>query len=166
MNKVGVFIDLSNLYYTTRDRYKGGKPDYRAMYKYCASFGTITTAVAYGAQIGKQAQSFICALQHIGFSTKYREPKELTGPKGTYLKADWDVGMTVDIIDAVQTLGLDFIILGTGDGDFAPLVEWCTKQDIKVLVLGCNISFELKEKTQHCVEIPQSMVEQRRRTKK
>lgn len=158
MKKIGIFVDLSNLYYAAKDRYNGRKPDYAKVYEYCSSFGVVTTAVAYGAQSGHGAQGFYHALSKIGFSLKLKEPKKVGGK----VKANCDVDLVVDSIKAVRDLGIDMVVLLTADGDFAPLVSYFREQGCVVMVIGCNISHELHAAANHVVEIPDSMIEAER----
>ena len=43
--------------------------------------------------------------------------------RGDLHKANWDVGMTLDILTVAQSGKVDEIVLFSGDGDFAPLIE-------------------------------------------
>ena len=36
-------------------------------------------------------------------------------------KGDWDVGITIDVLE--ESSNADIVVLATGDGDFAPLAE-------------------------------------------
>jgi len=155
MKKVGLYMDVSNLYYCIRNKYQS-KLDYKKFYDFCAGYGEIKRAVAYGAQINNQADAFIACLHKAGFETSYKTPK--TYNKGTKLqqsKADQDVNITVDII--TDSVGLDLVILGSADGDFAPLVEYLINNGKQVVIMGTGISHELALATQ-VIEIPQMVV--------
>jgi uncharacterized LabA/DUF88 family protein len=159
MKRIGVFVDLSNLYYCTTYRHNGRKVDYRKYLEYCREIGEVTHAHAYGSQVNDQARAFIRALEKIGFTPKYKEPKLIKTSRGVIHKADWDVGMTIDVINIILGVGLDMIVLGSADGDMHPLVSWLEARGVQVLVLASGISFELKNATPRCVEIPESLLE-------
>ena len=71
--------------------------------------------------------AFAHALRHAGYKVFTKKPK--TFDDGT-VKADWDVGMTVQI-QSLRTK-LDVVVLGTGDGDFLPLVSALKAAHVRV----------------------------------
>lgn len=118
MKKVAIFVDVQNIYYTTRDTFK--KPfNYRAFYKDIAQDDTIIAAYAYAIDKGdEQQKKFQSALRHIGFEVKLKP--YITRSDGS-AKGDWDVGITIDILDMAPKV--DDVILLSGDGDFALLLN-------------------------------------------
>lgn len=161
--RVQVFLDISNLFYCTGKKFNGRKIDYAKYLEYVTGFGTIEKSVAYGAQLGKEAKSFINSLKMLGFETKYKEPRvfrnKAAGTTKIRRKADWDVGITLDVVNSVEAKRVDLVILGTADGDLAPLITWCKSRGVDVLVLACGISRELKAVATRYVEIPESFLE-------
>ena len=155
MKTIGVFIDVSNLYFTIHTRYGDSKKlDYRKFLDYVKTFGEVQQAIAYGSQLTDEANSFICALERIGFTTKFKTVK--TYADGNR-KADWDVGITMDVVQMIARLNR--LVLGTADGDFEPLVSWARQTGCDVVVIGCGISKELRESATTCIEIPESLLE-------
>jgi uncharacterized LabA/DUF88 family protein len=154
MKKIGVFIDLSNLYYCTLNRF-GRKPDYKAYLQFVKDLGDVTHAFAYGSQIGNQAQQFIYAMNQIGYVTRYKQAKAV----GATHKANWDVGIVMEVVQVVLGVGLDVVVLGTADGDMAPLVDWCQKRGIPVVILASGISHELRDIAHKTIEMPESLLE-------
>jgi uncharacterized LabA/DUF88 family protein len=117
MHKLGLFADVQNIYYTTRDAY-GRQFNYRALFKALSQTHEITIAFAYATERGDDRQkSFQSALRHIGFTTKLKP--YIQRADGT-AKGDWDVGITVDIMTHAPEL--DRVVLLSGDGDFDILV--------------------------------------------
>lgn len=161
MKRVGVFIDVSNLYYCIRRKYTDRKLDYKAYIDFCGSLGTIQKAMAYGADMGTgSAKKFIYCLEQLGFETKYKMPKSYNNTEGAISrKADWDVGITIDIVDMIDRI--DILILGTADGDLEPLVRWAQRKGVTVIVLACGISRDLKDAATKFIEIPESMLEKK-----
>ncbi len=160
MKRVGIFADVSNLYYCIRLKFKERKLDYKKYYNFCADLGEITQAVAYGAQVGTEALNFIHCLREVGFATKYKQPKSYSDGVRLKRKADWDVGIAIDIVSMADRL--DLIVLGSADGDLSPVVSWARQRGIDVIVFGCGISRELKDVSTKYIEIPESLLEGQR----
>ena len=55
MKKLGLFVDVQNIYYTTRDAY-GRSFDYRAFWQHLKSQGDIVIANAYAIERNHEAQ--------------------------------------------------------------------------------------------------------------
>jgi len=157
--KIGVFIDVSNIYYCVNKKYKGKKLDYKKYMEYIRSLGDVTIANAYGAQVRNQAASFLYCLKQIGITPMYSTPKSFTDNGIVSKKADYDVKITVDIIDAAP--GLDIVVLGSADSDFAPLLK--SLPDKKIIVFACKISSDIQEISGvTCIEIPESFMEEKK----
>ena len=161
MKRIGFFVDVNNLYYCVAKHFKGRRLDYRHYYSFIKDFGEVVIAIAYGAEMKDEAEKFKCVLRNIGFEPKYKFVRETESSK---LKADWDVGIAIDI--AVKASELDLVILGSADGGLEPIVTWCREQDIEVIVIACGISRDLREAATECIEIPDSLVEPFKRRKK
>ena len=157
MKRIGVFVDVSNIYYCVQRAYNKRKLDYRKYLEYVASLGEVKRAIAYGCQIRDEAKGFIQCLEYAGFETKFKGVKSYREEAGLRRKADWDVGIAIDIVRLVENL--DIVILGTADGDLVPVVEWCIERGIKVIVFACGVSKDLKETATEFFEIPESLLE-------
>jgi len=118
MNKIALFVDVQNIYYTTRQAY-GRQFNYRKLWQIISQQGTITQATAYATQRDDNGQhKFQSALKHMGFSVKL---KPFIQRSDGSAKGDWDVGITIDVLDAAKEV--DRVILLSGDGDFDLLLE-------------------------------------------
>ncbi|MDO6711637.1 NYN domain-containing protein [Aliiglaciecola sp. 2_MG-2023] len=116
---IGVFVDVQNVYYTCRQAYQK-QFNYRQLWQQLSEHGNIIVANAYAiARQDDQQIKFQDALRHIGFEVKLKP--FIQRSDGT-AKGDWDVGITVDMID--QSAHLDEVILLSGDGDFAVLMGY------------------------------------------
>ena len=160
MKRILVCADISNLYYCISKKYEGRRLDYSKYLKSISDLGEIQKSIAYGAQMNKEASAFIHCLKKLGFETKYKEPKVYRTPTMIRRKADWDVGIAMDIVNAVELKSVDMIILGTADGDLAPCVEWARARGVDVVVIACGISRELKKTATSFIEIPGSYLEE------
>ena len=118
MDKIALFVDVQNIYYTTRQAY-GRQFNYRKLWQIISQQGTITQATAYATQRDDDGQhKFQSALKHMGFSVKLKPfIQRIDGSA----KGDWDVGITIDVLDAAKEV--DRVILLSGDGDFDLLLE-------------------------------------------
>ena len=132
--KIGVFVDVQNIYYTTRDAF-GRSFDYRAFWQHLKSQGEIITANAYAISRNVDDQKkFQSALRHIGFEVKLKPYIQRSDGSA---KGDWDVGITIDILEAAKDL--DQIVLLSGDGDFAILLKHIMeKYEVKISCLWCD----------------------------
>ena len=116
--KTAIFVDVQNIYYTTRDTFKRSF-NYKSFWKQIESNNEIIIANAYAVDKGDEKQQrFQYALQTIGFNVKLKPYISRTDGSA---KGDWDVGITIDILDSAEQV--DKIILLSGDGDFDLLVQ-------------------------------------------
>jgi uncharacterized LabA/DUF88 family protein len=119
VKKIGLFVDVQNIYYTTRDTY-GRQFNYRELWRRISQEGEIVIANAYAIHRGDERQlKFQNALKDIGFTVKL---KPYIQRRDGSAKGDWDVGITIDVLEAVRKK-LDTVILLSGDGDFDLLLE-------------------------------------------
>lgn len=117
--RVGVFIDTSNLYHSAKNLYKR-KVNFGAVLKDAVAGRKLVRAIAYViTSEGGEEKNFFEALTKLGIETK---TKDLQIFVGGAKKGDWDVGISIDAIKMAPKL--DAVILVAGDGDFIPLVEY------------------------------------------
>ena len=116
--KTAIFVDVQNIYYTTRDQF-GRSFNYKWFWDQVESKGEIIKANAYAIDKGdEKQQKFQHALRTIGFNVKLKP--YIIRSDGSK-KGDWDVGITIDVLDAADVV--DKIILLSGDGDFNLLIQ-------------------------------------------
>lgn len=109
---------MQNIYYTCRQAY-GKQFNYRKLWQHLGYEGDIVQATAYAIHRGDDGQlKFQDALKHIGFAVKL---KPFIQRSDGSAKGDWDVGITIDIMEAAGEV--DTIILLSGDGDFDLLMQ-------------------------------------------
>lgn len=134
MQKIAVFVDVQNIYYTTRDAYQR-QFNYRLLWQELLAMGDIVQATAYAiARSDDQQHKFQKALKHIGFEVKL---KPFIQRSDGSAKGDWDVGITIDIMTAAATQGIDTIVLLSGDGDFDMLLSHIkAEHNVNTIVYG------------------------------
>ena len=122
MKKIAIFVDVQNIYYTTRQAY-GRQFDYRKLWQRISAEGEIVSATAYAIyRDDEKQQKFQNALKQIGFTIKLKPYIQRSDGSA---KGDWDVGITIDIMEAAREV--DTIVLLSGDGDFDMLLRKITK---------------------------------------
>jgi uncharacterized LabA/DUF88 family protein len=132
MKKIAVFVDVQNIYYTTRDAF-GRQFNYRKLWKRLSTLGEIVEANAYAIDRGDdQQQKFQSALKHIGFTVKLKPYIQRSDGSA---KGDWDVGIAIDVLESAKEV--DVVVLLSGDGDFDLLLDKIRKvYGVKAVVYG------------------------------
>jgi uncharacterized LabA/DUF88 family protein len=118
LEKISIFVDVQNIFYTCRQVYQRNF-DYNKFWADVTRDREVINAFAYATDRGdeKQAQ-FQNILRAIGFTVNLTPMlKRLDGT----IKADWDVGIALDIFEEADKC--DTIILASGDGDFGILLQ-------------------------------------------
>ncbi len=118
MKRIAVFVDVQNIYYTTKQAF-GRSFDYRKFWEDLKFMGDIVLANAYAIESDNDGQQrFQSALRAIGFEVKL---KPFIQRRDGSAKGDWDVGITLDVVDAAASV--DVVVLLSGDGDFSLLLD-------------------------------------------
>ena len=140
--RVGVFVDVQNMFYAAKDRY-GGRVDYIKLLDLIVGPRYLMGAYAYIVQIPEIDQApFLSLLEHNGYTIKSKDLR-LRGDGSA--KGDWDVGIAVDVVSMLGSL--DVVILASGDGDFCPLAELIKQQNkrVEVVAFEHNTSMDLQQ---------------------
>ncbi len=149
--RVGIFVDVSNLYHSAKNLYQG-RVNYAELIKHLVGDRQLIRAMAYvvksegvepqhssretAAQNRARLAASAASADMIGnggsSEASFFEALEKAGFElrmkdlqifaGGMKKGDWDVGIAVDAIRMMPSL--DVVILVTGDGDFVPLVNY------------------------------------------
>jgi uncharacterized LabA/DUF88 family protein len=118
VKRIAVFVDVQNIYYTTRQAY-GRQFNYRKLWERISAEGEIISATAYAIDRGDDKQiKFQNALKQIGFTVKLKPYIQRSDGSA---KGDWDVGIAIDVIEAAKDV--ETRVLLSGDGDFDLLLE-------------------------------------------
>ena len=132
MKRVALFVDVQNIYYTVKE-------GHRAHFNYSAFWADATNgreavkAIAYAIDRGDPKQiSFQEILRGIGFEIKL---KPFIRRRDGSAKGDWDVGITIDLLEFAPQV--DVVVLASGDGDFDLAVKTIReKHKVAVEVYG------------------------------
>jgi uncharacterized LabA/DUF88 family protein len=130
--RVAIFADVQNIYYTTRQIFAANF-DYNVFWRKVTAQREVVKAIAFAIDRDDEKQKqFQHILRGIGFEVKLKP--FITRADGS-AKGDWDVGITIEVLDyAART---DIVVLASGDGDFDILVQrLCQRHNIEVEVYG------------------------------
>ena len=96
MQKVALFVDVQNVYYTSRQAFNRNF-DYNAFWARATGGRQVVAAYAYAIDRGDQKQrAFQNILRAIGFTVKL---KPFISRADGSAKGDWDVGITIDALE-------------------------------------------------------------------
>ncbi len=126
--RVGVFVDVQNLYYSARYVYDK-RVNFANVLKSAVQGRRLVRAIAYCIKADMMGEhSFFDALESMGYEVK---AKDLQIFPGGAKKGDWDIGIAMDAIECAPKL--DVVVLVSGDGDYKDLVQHLKR------ALGCRV---------------------------
>ncbi len=129
--RISLFADVQNIYYTCRQEF-GRHFNYRALWDELTKDRELHTAVAYAIDRGDAGQmNFQRILKDMGFHVRL---KPYIQRRDGSAKGDWDVGITIDLVDAAPSS--DIIVLLSGDGDFDLALERARRDGAQCWVVG------------------------------
>jgi len=150
-HRIGVFADIQNMYHSAKNIHHG-RVNFGELLKVAISDRELVRALAYVVKGGEtdEEQAFFDALTKTGFELKM---KDLQVFAGGAKKADWDVGLAVDVI--AMSRQLDVVVIVSGDGDFVPLVEYLQHLGVivEVVSFGRSTSLRLKEACNNYIDL-------------
>lgn len=150
--RVGVFIDVQNMYYSARNLF-GARANFGKILEQAVGDRKLIRAIAYviKAEAPEEAK-FFEALAKQGFELKMKDLQVFVGGAK---KGDWDVGLAIDAISTAPKL--DVVVLVTGDGDFVPLVQFLQFQGLRVEIMAFSetASAKLREQADSFVDLSQ-----------
>ena len=118
LEKVAIFVDVQNVYYTCRQSF-GQQFNYSAFWAQVTANRHLVAAYAYAIDRNDEKQrQFQHRLHRLGFSLRLKS--FIQRIDGT-AKGDWDVGITIDMLESAPQA--ETLVLVSGDGDFAILAE-------------------------------------------
>jgi uncharacterized LabA/DUF88 family protein len=148
--RVGVFVDVQNLYYSAKHLYKA-KVNFKEILKEGVKTRKLIRAFAYVIRADvKEESSFFDALENQGYEIR---AKDLQTFVGGHKKGDWDVGIAMDIVKLAPKL--DTIIIVSGDGDYVPLVQHAQSVGCRVeaMAFGKSSSSMLRQAADEFVDL-------------
>lgn len=141
--RIALFVDSQNLYYSARMGY-AAKVNYEKLLKLITGNRNMVKAYAYIVQPPDgDVKPFATSLERIGYIVKVKDVR--TRSDGS-AKANWDMGIALDILGTMDRV--DTIVLASGDGDFMPLVDFIKMKNrrVEIFAFADNTAYDLKEK--------------------
>ncbi len=117
----------------------------------------VSIANAYAIDSNNEGQrKFQTALRSMGFNVKLKP--YITRGDGS-AKGDWDVGITIDIMDAMAQV--EHVILMSGDGDFDCLMRRVNQCEVETHVISVEAltALSLINSCDHHIPIVQTMLQ-------
>jgi uncharacterized LabA/DUF88 family protein len=135
--KIGLFIDGANLYATAKTL--GFDIDYRKILKEFQSRGFLVRAYYYTALVEDQEftslRPLVDWLDYNGYTVVTKIAKEFTDHLGRRkIKGNMDIELAVDALELAPKM--DYMVLFSGDGDFASVVKAVQRQGVRVAVVS------------------------------
>ena len=146
-------MDVQNLYYSARNIYSA-RVKFNEVLNSAVAGRKLIRAIAYVVEANMpEEESFFEALEKAGFEVKR---KELQTFAGGHQKGDWDVGIAMDIVKLMNKL--DVVVLCSGDGDYAPLLEYLqmSGQFTETVAFGKSCSGKIKELTDYFIDLDEN----------
>jgi uncharacterized LabA/DUF88 family protein len=129
--RVGVFIDTQNLYHSARSLFNSNV-NYKTLIENAVGTRRLMRAFAYVIKSESSDESkFFEALTDLGIETRVKDLQIFfSGEK----KADWDVGIAMDIVRLSEKI--DTVVLVSGDGDFLEVLRYVKSRGIRAELMA------------------------------
>ena len=158
--RVGLFIDGSNLYATARSL--NFDIDYKNLLDLFQSRSRLVRAFYYTALLDDQDYSpirpLVDWLDYNGYHIVTKPAKEFTDAAGRRkIKGSMDIELATDMMEMADNL--DHVVLFSGDGDFRRLVEAVQRKGLRVTVISTiksqppMIADELRRQADNFIEL-------------
>lgn len=154
--KAAVFIDAGHYHYRLFNKWR---IDYKKLIQYFESRGNICSFVYYYEGIPsknsyfhsnpkalledfiivkKKKRDYFKKLKSFGFIVKYKPVHRIYDKdiEKYRLKCNFDVELTIDVMDVLFNKNIDVIILCSGDGDFQKLISYAKGKNKRTMVVG------------------------------
>ncbi len=152
--RVGVLIDVQNLYHSAKNLYKA-RVNFKEILKLAVSQRSLIRTFAYVVRTKTgEEKPFFEALIKLGIETRVKDLQEFYGG---LKKADWDVGLVIDAVRIAPSV--DSLVIVSGDGDFIPLVDYLKNQGkrVEVMAFGRSASLKLKEAADEFIDLEENL---------
>jgi uncharacterized LabA/DUF88 family protein len=152
---IALFVDSQNLYYSARMGY-AAKVNYEKLLRLITGTRNLIKAYAYIVQPPEgDVKPFATSLERIGYIVKTKDVR--TRANGS-AKANWDMGIALDILGILDRV--DTIVLASGDGDFVPLIDFIKGKNkrVEIFAFPDNTAYDLKEKADRFAPLGENVI--------
>jgi len=154
--RVGIFIDVQNMYHSAKNLYRANV-DFGKILETAVAGRQLIRAIAYVIRSkSRDEKNFFDALTNQGFEVKMKDLQIFAGGEK---KADWDVGIAIDMIKMAEML--DVVVLVSGDGDYLPVVEYIQNHGrlVEVIAFKETTSAKLIERADSFIDLSKNKKE-------
>lgn len=169
MLKIGVFVDCAALCRGCSRQFNSNKVDFDALFKQLTSVGTIgQSPLAFVTHLSdgdrERQNQFNGWLVHHGYEVRVKTSKKYK-EGDDYRHVTWNVGMTLAIVDSMSNW--DIAVIASGDGCLIDLAKYLVRKKKSVYTAGfkCSTSMELIKFSKKFIELDESVVYKKNRTK-
>jgi uncharacterized LabA/DUF88 family protein len=148
--RIAIFIDVQNLYYSAKALYNA-KVNFAEIVNTATAGRKLIRAIAYTVRAAMpEEKSFFDALEKLGIEVRTKDLQTFVGGQK---KADWDVGIAVDVLTMAPKL--DAIVLCSGDGDFQLLLHHAKSEGCRaeIISFGKSTSNKLIEEADDFIDL-------------
>ena len=149
---VAIFIEWANIEASLKQI--GLQPDAMALRDYLTEGRELQECFVYAGihpEHEEQCRGFHNFLRRSGFVVRVKKGK----PNGEKVKMNFDVDIAVDALRYTDVVHPDIVVIGAGDGDFAPLAAELRMRGIRVEVAATqnSLSGELLEAASDFIDL-------------
>lgn len=148
--RVGIFIDTQNMYHSALSLFHS-RVNYAELVKRATAGRQLIRAFAYVIRSASTDESkFFEALEGLGIEVRLKDLQIFySGEK----KADWDVGIAMDIVRMTEKL--DTVVLMSGDGDFLEVIRYVQSRGVRaeLMSFGKTTSSRLVEEVDEFIDL-------------
>ncbi len=152
MEKVSLFVDGSNMFYSQREL--GWHFEYNKILRYFTNGKELVNAfyyTGYDGDFGSEREDFFKALMRMGFTVRVKKIKSMWDKRANreVVKSNLDIEIVIDMFNTINLY--ETAILFSGDGDFERAVELLRSRGRKVIVVAVDTmtALELRNAVGH-----------------
>lgn len=153
---ISLFVDISRNYRAITHIDSKARINYKRYLETAIGNERLHKAYAYGVQKDNEAEDFAIALRCLGYETKYRQARMVSGQLSIQ-QTSMSMTMAMDIVRSAKYAHT--IIIGSNDIELYPVVEWTKEQGIKVIVFSKYIPYPLKNIADKCMDITTELLD-------
>jgi uncharacterized LabA/DUF88 family protein len=128
--RVAIHVDVANLS-ASAARQGNRRVDFVGLLGILGAGRSVARAVAYAVEQGEpeRFRGFCAALREAGYEVRVKRPRARSDGS---VKADWDMGLAMDVVE--DPARVDAVVVCSGDGDFVPLLQHLRRRGKRVEV--------------------------------
>jgi len=151
--RVAIYVDVQNMYYSARSLYNA-RVNFANILKEAVGERRLVRAIAYVIRASiPEEKNFFSALEKSGYEVK---AKDLQIFPGGAKKGDWDVGITMDMVQMMSKL--DSLIIASGDGDYEDAVRFLKAHGnrVEAIAFGRSTSSKLRDAVDDFIDMDEA----------